>query len=81
MTAELSTPAWERRFLAPDLTFPGWAPGSPDRLVFATTETGIWQLYAWDRSSGGRRRVTDHPVGVQTGMPTLDGTGVLWFQD
>jgi len=81
MTAELSTPAWERRFLAPDLTFPDWAPGSADRLVFATTETGIWQLYAWDRSSGGRRRVTDHPVGVQTGMPTLDGTGVLWFQD
>src|SRR5438034_7130718 len=81
MTAEPSTPAWERRFRAPDLNFPDWAPGSPDRLVFATTETGIWQLYAWDRSSGERRRVTDHPVGAQTGMPTLDGAGVVWFQD
>ena len=25
--------------------------------------------------------VTDHPVGVHGGTPTLDGARVLWFQD
>ena len=28
-----------------------------------------------------RRQVTDHPVGVIDGTPTLDGEGVVWFQD
>jgi len=41
----------------------------------------VWQVHAWDASSGRRRRVTDHPVGVVDGTPTLDGEGVLWFQD
>src|SRR5919197_974085 len=76
-----TTRRWELRFLVLDLTFPDWAPGAPDRSVFASTESGIWQIHAWDRTSGTRRRVTDHPVGVLTGMPTLDGEGVLWFQD
>src|SRR5436190_11224690 len=75
------TPNWERRFLAPDVSFPDWAPGSPDRLVLATTESGVWQLHAWDRATSSRRRVTDHPVGVLSGAPTLDGRSVLWFQD
>ncbi|HEY3023166.1 MAG TPA: S9 family peptidase, partial [Actinomycetota bacterium] len=68
-------------FRAPDLSLPDWAPLFPDRLVFATTDSGVWQIHAWDRASGTRRRVTDHPVGVVTGPPTIDGNGVLWFQD
>src|SRR5438093_6378241 len=75
------TPTWERRFLVPDVSLPDWAPGFPDRLVLATTESGVWQIHAWDRATGSRRRVTDHPVGVQRGAPSLDGRSVLWFQD
>src|SRR5438105_3364452 len=75
------SPPWEQRFLAPDLSLPDWAPGFAHRLVLATTESGVWQLHAWDRAAGARRQVTDHPVGVSTGTPTLDGTGILWFQD
>src|SRR6059036_979810 len=74
-------PLWERRFLVPNVSLPEWAPGSEDRLVFTTTESGVWQVHAWDRTTGTRRRVTDHPVGVRAAAPTLDGTGVLWFQD
>jgi dipeptidyl aminopeptidase/acylaminoacyl peptidase len=49
--------------------------------VYTSTESGVWQVHAWEPSSGLRRRVTDHPVGVVSGAPTLDGRGVLWFQD
>lgn len=76
-----SRPAWERRFRAPALTLPDWSPHAPERIVFASNETGVWQVHAWDRTTGVRRCVTDHPVGLPDGLPTLDGEGVLWFQD
>ena len=49
--------------------------------MYASNEAGIWQLHAWDVATGDRRQVTDEPVGVIDGTPTLDGEGVLWFQD
>jgi dipeptidyl aminopeptidase/acylaminoacyl peptidase len=74
-------PAWEQRFRTPILSFPAWADGDPDRLVVASTESGSYQLHAWDRRTGRRRRVTTDPVGVLEGRPTRDGTGVVWFRD
>ena len=47
----------------------------------ASTESGSYQLHAWDRATGERRQVTDDPVGVLEGRPTRDGTGVIWFHD
>lgn len=76
-----SIPEWERRFRAPVGFFPEWSPSAPDRVVYPSTESGIWQVYALDVETGARRQVTDHPVGLQDGTPTLDGEGVLWFQD
>jgi acetyl esterase/lipase len=38
-------------------------------------------VHALDLETNEKRRVTDHPVGLQDGTPTLDGEGVLWFQD
>ena len=72
---------WEQRFRAPTLTFPRWAVHAPDRLVLSSNESGAWQVYAWDRSAGTRRRVTDDPIGVTGGRPTPDGEGVVWFHD
>ncbi len=74
-------PAWEQRFRTPILSFPAWADGDPDRLVIASTESGSYQLHAWDRRTGERRQVTTDPVGVLEGRPTRDGTGVVWFRD
>ena len=74
-------PTWERRFRAPILSFPTWSPAAPDRMVVASTEDGSYQLYAWDRSTGRRRRVTNDPVGVTAGRPTRDGSGIAWFHD
>jgi dipeptidyl aminopeptidase/acylaminoacyl peptidase len=74
-------PAWERRFRAPILSFPTWAHDAPDRLVLASTESGSYQLHAWDRATGERHQVTRDPVGVLEGRPTRDGSGVIWFRD
>jgi dipeptidyl aminopeptidase/acylaminoacyl peptidase len=74
-------PAWEQRFRTPILSFPAWADADPDRLVIASTESGSYQLHAWDRRTGRRRQVTTDPVGVLEGRPTRDGTGVVWFRD
>jgi dipeptidyl aminopeptidase/acylaminoacyl peptidase len=74
-------PAWERRFRAPILSFPAWAAEAPDRLVLASTESGSYQLHAWDRARGWRRQVTHDPVGVIEGRPSRDGSGVVWFLD
>ena len=76
-----SAPRWERRFRAPVITLPTWAPAEPDRLVYASNESGSWQLHAWDRSSGTRRMVTDDPVGVSDASMTPDGSGMVWFLD
>ena len=77
----ITTAAWERRFRAPAAWLPEWSPHEPDRVVFPSTESGVWQLWAWDLATGNRHRVTDHPVGVTDGTVTLDGEGVLWFHD
>jgi pimeloyl-ACP methyl ester carboxylesterase len=78
---EETAPAWERRFRAALTFFPDWSNRAPDRAVYASNDSGVWQVHAWDVAAGTRRRVTDHPVGLLDGKPTLDGEGVLWFQD
>jgi dipeptidyl aminopeptidase/acylaminoacyl peptidase len=74
-------PAWVQRFRAPVLNFPAWSDLDPERLVVASTESGSYQLHAWDRRSGDRHQVTFDPVGVLEGRPTRDSTGVIWFRD
>ena len=72
---------WERRFRAPVSFLPEWSPRAPDRCVYASNEAGVWQLFAWEPASGERRQVTNSTIGVIDGTPTLDGEGILWFDD
>jgi dipeptidyl aminopeptidase/acylaminoacyl peptidase len=81
MTATTTLPAWERRYRAPLVFLPEWSADQPDRLVYVSNESGVWQVHCRDLRTGATRQVTDHPVGVTDGRPTLDGTGVLWFSD
>ena len=74
-------PEWERRFRAPTAFLPEWSLQASSRLVYPSNESGIWQVHALDLETGFARRVTDHPVGLQVGVPTLAGDGVVWFQD
>jgi dipeptidyl aminopeptidase/acylaminoacyl peptidase len=74
-------PVWERRFRAPTITLPHWSRHAPDRTVFESNESGIWQVHAWDLATGERRQVSTHPVGVTAGFASLDGSEVLFWQE
>jgi pimeloyl-ACP methyl ester carboxylesterase len=81
MTGSTPLSDWERRFRAPTIGFPHWSRHAPERLVYVSDEDGSWQAYAWDRSAGTRRKVTDEPVGVGYATLTADGERVVWFHD
>jgi dienelactone hydrolase len=74
-------PVWERRFRAPKMTLPQWSQSAADRAVYTSNESGIWQVHAWNIGTGDRRRVSEHPVGVTAGQPTVDGAEVLFWQE
>ncbi|MEO5919402.1 MAG: S9 family peptidase, partial [Candidatus Limnocylindrales bacterium] len=75
------TPLWQRRFLAPIIGFPTWSRHAPDRIVYVSSESGIYQLHSWDRASGERRQITSEPVGLVDGEVSADGEWVLWHRD
>lgn len=72
---------WEARFRAPKLTLPHWSRSAPDRTVYTSNESGIWQIHAWDAGTGARRQVSDHPVGVLDGFASDDGEHVVFWQE
>jgi hypothetical protein len=74
-------PLWEQRLRAPKMTLPVWSQTAPDRCIYATDASGIWQVHAWDVGTGETRQVSDHPVGVLEGYATIDGSGVLFWQE
>jgi dipeptidyl aminopeptidase/acylaminoacyl peptidase len=74
-------PVWEQRYRAPKMSLPHWSRIAPERTVFTSSASGVWQAHAWDVETGARRRVSDHPVGVLDGVPTRDGTGVVFWQE
>ena len=54
---------------------------APAHIVYASNESGSWQVHALDGDRGSTRQVTDDQVGVIDAVPTLDGESVLWFED
>src|SRR5690625_996890 len=74
-------PAWIRRYRAARVSLPNWAELDPDRLVYATNSSGVWQAMSWDAAKDEHHSITDKPTGVLGGAPTPDGTGVIWFDD
>ncbi|MFE5852078.1 prolyl oligopeptidase family serine peptidase [Streptomyces sp. NPDC056500] len=76
-----SMPDWEKRFRAPRVSLPDWAEDAPDRSLFVSNATGTYELYAWDRSTGGQRQATDRPSGTTDGVLSPDGQWIWWFSD
>ncbi|WP_103502642.1 MULTISPECIES: prolyl oligopeptidase family serine peptidase [unclassified Streptomyces] len=74
-------PDWEKRFRAPRTGLPQWAEDAPDRSLFVSNATGIFELYTWDRATGDQRQATNRPNGTTDGALTPDGTSVWWFRD
>jgi dienelactone hydrolase len=77
----MRVPSWEQRFRAPVSYLPEWSPAAPRHAVYASSESGTWQIHTLDVDTGMTRQVTDHPVGLVDAVPSLDGDHVLWFQD
>jgi dipeptidyl aminopeptidase/acylaminoacyl peptidase len=72
---------WRARFTAARVTLPQWARDAPDRCLYASNASGTWEIYAWDRVTGGHRQVTDRPHGTHTATIAPDGEQVWWFAD
>ncbi|MEV4888750.1 prolyl oligopeptidase family serine peptidase [Nonomuraea sp. NPDC055795] len=72
---------WQARFRAPRMTLPTWARQAPNRSIYRSNATGTWELYAWDRTAGVTRQVTEQPKG--TAHAAIDPTGqwIYWFAD
>ncbi len=76
--------AWRRRFRAPSFAaLPVWAKDAPHRILYGTNAPGKWELFAWDRTTGLHRQVTDRPTGTQPGAGRIHPSGrtIWWFDD
>ncbi len=55
---------WRDRFTAARVSLPRWAHDAPDRNLYLSNSSGVWEVYAWDRATGTHRQVTDRPNGT-----------------
>lgn len=72
---------WKARFRAARVTLPRWARLAPDRSVFVSNSVGRYEVYAWDRSTGAQRQVTDRREGTRHGTIDPSGRQIWWFDD
>jgi len=72
---------WRARFTASRVALPGWEIDAPDRNVYLSNSSGVWEIYAWDRATDTHRQVTDRPQGTSHATVSADGEYVWWFDD
>jgi dipeptidyl aminopeptidase/acylaminoacyl peptidase len=72
---------WQARFRAARISLPRWARHAPHRCVYRSNGSGTWEIYAWDRSAGTRRQVTDRPNGTLAAGVEPTGEWIWWFAD
>jgi dienelactone hydrolase len=72
---------WRARFSAPRVTLPRSARDAQDRSVYLSNASGVWEIYAWDRTAGTHRQVTDRPNGTHSSALPPDGQRIWWFAD
>ncbi|MEU3272671.1 prolyl oligopeptidase family serine peptidase [Saccharomonospora sp. NPDC006951] len=72
---------WRARFLAARVSVPEWAIDAPDANIYVSNASGVWEVYAWDRSTGEHRKVTDRPNGTLHATTSPDGEWIWWFDD
>ena len=73
--------SWRRRFRAPTVSFPNWAPRNPQHLLYTSNLVGKSELYEWDMQTGRHRQVTDRPDGTAFGFLDPRGDWIWWFDD
>jgi dipeptidyl aminopeptidase/acylaminoacyl peptidase len=75
------TARWQARFRAPRVSLPDWAFDAPHRNLYSSDVSGVIEQYAWDRSTGSHRQVTDRPNGTLISTLSPDGETIWWFAD
>lgn len=72
---------WRARFTAFRIALPSWQLDAPDRNVYLSNSSGVWEIYAWDRATDQHRQVTKRDEGTSHGTISPDGQYVWWFDD
>lgn len=81
MSSEAGSAVWKERFRAPQIHLTMVADAAPDRGVVATNRSGVYQLYAWEVSTGRLTQLTDRPHGTVAGSISPDGRYVYYHDD
>lgn len=71
---------WKQRFTVPNF-YTQIAQNNPDHGLVISDQSGIYQLYAWDISTGEQRQLTAEPTGVTFGGISPNGDYVYYHQD
>jgi acetyl esterase/lipase len=72
---------WRARFTAARVSLPHWARDVPDRNIYISNASGVFEIYAWDRATDTHRQVTDRPNGTYNSAISPDGETIWWFKD
>ncbi|WP_083683882.1 MULTISPECIES: prolyl oligopeptidase family serine peptidase [Actinoalloteichus] len=72
---------WRARFTSARNSTPDWARLAPDRNLYVSNVSGVWEVYAWDRATDTHRQVTDRPNGTIHATLSPDGETIWWFAD
>ena len=72
---------WEARYRIRRQGLVAFAAEAPDRLLLTSNETGTFQLWTLDRSTGRRVRITDARAGKSAGAISPDGRWVWYLRD
>jgi dienelactone hydrolase len=80
-TDDAAETRWRARFHAARVSLPSWARNAPDRTVYVSNASGVWEIYAWDRATDTHRQVTDRPNGTMHVAIAPDGEHIWWFAD
>jgi dipeptidyl aminopeptidase/acylaminoacyl peptidase len=75
------TAPWIERFRAPTILWTALAKSAPMRGLVASNESGLYQLYSWDRTNGDLRQLTHTAEGLTRGYIAPDGRYIYFFED
>ena len=72
---------WRKRFRASTILWAVTAHRNPQHGLVCTNKDGIYQLYAWDVSTGKLVQATQSSAGVLGGMLSSDGNFIYYHKD
>jgi hypothetical protein len=72
---------WRQRFRAASIAWAEVASQNPAHGLVCTNKDGIFQLYAWDISTGELKQRTNEHAGVVSGMISADGNSIYIMKD